>query len=125
MNIFPEKSIKLLQTDKSQACVNNICKAASLNKFPKVSGHERKLQTSFKIVANAVFLFGEAFFAPIQQILVPCTIFTTSSEGERLKMISGCIRVHLWSSAWTRLQKKILRKLMLVVKILDYIHTYD
>ena len=95
MNIFPEKSIKLLQTDKSQACVNIIRKAASLSKFPKVSEHERKLQTSFKIVANAGFLFGEALFAPIQQILVPCTIFTTSSEGERLKMISGCICLHL------------------------------
>ena len=125
-NIFPEKPIKLLQTDKSQACVNNIRKAASLSKFPKVSEHERKLQTSFKIVANAGFLFREVLFAPIQQILVPCTIFTTSSAGERLKMITGCIRVHLWSSAWTRLQKKdILRNIMLVVKILDYIHTYD
>ena len=124
MNIFPEKSIKLLQTDKSQACVNNICKAASLSKFPKVSEHERKLQTSFKIVANAGFLFGEALFAPIQQILVPCTIFTTSSAGEGLKMISGCICLHLWSSAWTRLQKReILRNLMLVVMILDFIHT--
>ena len=82
MNIFPEKSIKLLQTDKSKACVSNIRKAASLSKFPKVSEHERKLQTSFKIAANAGFLFGEAFFAPIQQILVPCTIFTTSSGGE-------------------------------------------
>ena len=95
MNIFPEKSIKLLQTDKSQACVNIICKAASLSKFPKVSEHERKLQTSFKIAANAGFLFGEALFAPIQQILVPCTIFTTSSGGEGLKMISGCICLHL------------------------------
>ena len=105
MNIFPEKSIKLLQTDKSKACVSNIRKAASLSKFPKVSEHERKLQTSFKTVANAGFLFGEAFFAPIQQILAPCTIFTTSSGGEGLKMISRCICLHLWS-AWTRLQKR-------------------
>ena len=101
MNIFPEKSIKPLQTDKSKACVSNIRKAASLSKFPKVSEHERKLQTSFKIAANAGFLFGEAFFAPIQQILVPCTIFTTSS-AEGFEMVTRCICLHLWSSAWRK-----------------------
>ena len=96
-----------------------------MSKFPKVWEHERKLQTSFKTVANAGFLFWRSVLRANSADLGAVHYIY---DFLRRREIEDDHRLHSRASVVKCLDlaaEKILRKLMLVVKILDYIHTYD